>query len=45
MEYCKKRLTDNLFLESEEDSPRMLRTIRLTKDINYLTDMMPKPNY
>lgn len=45
MECCKKRLGDNLFAEPEDKSAQLLRTIKLTKNINYLTDMMPKPNY
>jgi hypothetical protein len=45
MDSCKKRLSDNMFLEPEDNSAQLLRTIKLTKNINYLTDMMPKPNY
>jgi NIMA (never in mitosis gene a)-related kinase len=45
MDCCKKRLEDNLFLEPEEKTPHLLRTIRVTKNISCLTDMMPKPNY
>ena len=34
----------NLF-EGDENIPFLLNTIRIPKNIHYLTDCLPKPNY
>ncbi len=40
----KKRLKKNKEFEVDEKSI-LLKTIKLTKNINYLTERLPKPNY
>ena len=44
MPVMRKRMKKAKELEVEEESI-LLRTIKLTKNINYLTEKLPKPNY
>lgn len=32
-------------IEADEDVPELLRTINVPKNIHYLTEKLPKPNY
>ena len=41
-----KRINDNLLMEVDESSSiNLLNTIKIPKNLHYLTDRLPKPNY
>lgn len=41
-----KRINDNLLMEVDESSQiNLLNTIKIPKNLHYLTDRLPKPNY
>ncbi|EAR99285.2 plant dual-specificity MAP kinase kinase family domain protein (macronuclear) [Tetrahymena thermophila SB210] len=40
-----KRVNDSHLLEVDEGVPFLLTTIRVPKNLHYLTDRLPKPNY
>jgi NIMA (never in mitosis gene a)-related kinase 1/4/5 len=40
-----KRLDERYLMEVDEGIPFLLNTIRVPKNIHYLTDRLPKPNY
>lgn len=40
-----KRVNDTHLLEVDEGVPFLLTTIRVPKNMHYLTDRLPKPNY
>lgn len=40
-----KRVNDSHLLEVDEGVPFLLTTIRVPKNLHYLTDKLPKPNY
>lgn len=40
-----KRINDTHLLEVDEGVPFLLTTIRVPKNLHYLTDKLPKPNY
>ena len=40
-----KRLTENILQTVEEVNPELMKTIIIPKNLHYLTDRLPKPNY
>ena len=40
-----KHLNDKTLLEADESAPELLKTIRIPKNMHYLTEKLPKPNY
>jgi NIMA (never in mitosis gene a)-related kinase len=40
-----KHLNEKTLIEPDEAIPELLRTIRIPKNMHYLTDKLPKPNY
>jgi NIMA (never in mitosis gene a)-related kinase len=38
-------MDDKLLIEADEGMPNLLQTIRVPKNIHYLTERLPKPNY
>ena len=38
-------MNENLLVEVDEGIPFLLNTIRIPKNLHYLTDRLPKPNY
>eukprot|EP00825_Cyclidium_porcatum_P029058 TRINITY_DN3113_c0_g1_i4.p1 TRINITY_DN3113_c0_g1~~TRINITY_DN3113_c0_g1_i4.p1 ORF type:complete len:631 (+),score=127.44 TRINITY_DN3113_c0_g1_i4:119-2011(+) len=40
-----KRLNESLLVEVDEQQSFLLNTIRIPKNLHYLTDRLPKPNY
>lgn len=42
--FVTKKMKKHIDIEVEEESV-LLKTIKLTKNINYLTERLPKPNY
>lgn len=40
-----KHLTDKTLIEPDESTPELLKTIRIPKNMHYLTEKLPKPNY
>jgi hypothetical protein len=40
-----KHLTEKTLIEPDEGVPELLKTIRVPKNIHYLTEKLPKPNY
>ena len=40
-----KRMNDQHLVEVDEGVPFLLNTIKVPKNIHYLTDRLPKPNY
>jgi NIMA (never in mitosis gene a)-related kinase len=40
-----KHLSEVSLIEADESIPELLRTIKIPKNIHYLTEKLPKPNY
>jgi NIMA (never in mitosis gene a)-related kinase len=40
-----KHLSEVAMIETDECIPELLRTIKIPKNMHYLTDKLPKPNY
>jgi len=40
-----KRMNDIHLTEIDEAMPNLLNTIKIPKNLHYLTDSLPKPNY
>lgn len=40
-----KHLSEKTLIEPDEGVPELLKTIRVPKNIHYLTEKLPKPNY
>lgn len=43
--FQKKAEELNLIADDDAESPELLKTIRIPKNLHYLTDRLPKPNY
>ena len=40
-----KRLNHNVLTQVEERSPGLMKTIKFPKNLHFLTNQLPKPNY
>lgn len=40
-----KKMDDKLLYEVDEINPSLLQTIKISKNMHYLTERLPKPNY
>ena len=40
-----KRMGENHLIEVDETLPFLMNTIKIPKNLHYLTDRLPKPNY
>jgi NIMA (never in mitosis gene a)-related kinase len=38
-------MDEKLLIEADEGNPNLLSTIRIPKNLHYLTERLPKPNY
>lgn len=45
MDSIKKHIDDSHYILSEENETELLKTIRIPKNLYFLQDKLPKPNY
>ena len=43
--WVQARLNERMLIETVERNPELMKTILLPKNLHYLTDVLPKPNY
>lgn len=45
MQTILQKMDEKLLVEVDEANPHLLQTIRISKNMHYLTERLPKPNY